>query len=121
MASVKAARYTVKACMSDAQKRINDFLSKEEALVIKRSKKSEKTINLRPLVYELCVDPANNDIEMLISSGSTDNIKHELVMSALFGEQADTFAEKDLIIKRLDQYTIVDGFVSLDDIGQVIK
>ncbi len=121
MASVKAARYTVKACMSDAQKRINDFLSKEEALVIKRSKKSEKTINLRPLVYELCVDPANNDIEMLISSGSTDNIKPELVMSALFGEQADTFAEKDLIIKRLDQYTVVDGFVSLDDIGQVIK
>ncbi len=42
-------------------------------------------------------------------------------MSALFGEQADTFAEKDLIIKRLDQYTVVDGFVSLDDIGQVIK
>lgn len=121
MASVKAARYTVKACMNDAQKRINDFLSKEEALVIKRSKKSEKTINLRPLVYELCVDPANNDIEMLISSGSTDNIKPELVMSALFGEQADTFAEKDLIIKRLDQYTVVDGFVSLDDIGQVIK
>ncbi|MBO4267210.1 MAG: DUF2344 domain-containing protein [Lachnospiraceae bacterium] len=120
MASVKAARYEITGCKEDIGERISDFLSSEEVFVIKRSKKSEKMINLRPLVYELGYDPQKNVMEMLISSGSTDNIKPDLVINALYADHSEMTENNDLVIKRIDQYTMTDSFVSLDDIGQVI-
>ncbi|MBO4904385.1 MAG: DUF2344 domain-containing protein [Lachnospiraceae bacterium] len=118
MASVKAARYTVCGDVKNISERIGDFLAMTEVNVIKRSKKSERTINLRPLVYELGVCE-NDMIDMLISSGSTDNIKPELVMSALFGEAFSDPAKYE--IKRIDQYTFTDRLISLDEIGMMIK
>ena len=58
---------------------------------------------------------------MLISSGSTDNIKPDLVISALYADQPEMTENNDLVIKRIDQYTMTDSFISLDDIGQVIR
>ena len=60
---------------------------------------------------------------MLISSGSTDNIKPELVLSSLLDDAQDPSKKRcDVLIKRIDQYTLSDGkLVSLDDIGKIIK
>lgn len=121
MASVRAARYEIYGCKKDAGQRIGEFLSSEEVFVVKRSKKSERMINLRPLVYELGYDPEKNAVEMLISSGSTDNIKPDLVINALYADQPEMTENNDLVIKRIDQYTMTDSFISLDDIGQVIR
>ena len=54
MAAVKAASYTVKFIKKpteDIGLLISDLLSKEETIVNKKSKKSEKMINIRPLIY----------------------------------------------------------------------
>lgn len=121
MASVTAARYEVIMPdiipFSDIQKAADDFISKDEVIVLKKSKKNEKEVNIRPLVYELETDPEKNIISMLVSSGSRDNLKPELVINAMLGK--NTIEASDLDMKRIDQYT-GDDFISLDDIGKEI-
>ncbi len=121
MASVTAARYEVIMPdiipFSDIQKAAYDFISKDEVIVLKKSKKNEKEVNIRPLVYELETDPEKNIISMLVSSGSRDNLKPELVINAMLGK--NTIEASDLDMKRIDQYT-GDDFISLDDIGKEI-
>ncbi len=122
MASVTAARYEVimpdNIPFSDIQKAADDFLSKDEVIVLKKSKKNEKEVNIRPLVYELEMNPQKQCITMLVSSGSRDNLKPELVINAL--ETGIKIEASDLDMKRIDQYT-GDDFISLDDIGKEIK
>ena len=121
MASVTAARYEVIMPdiipFSDIQKAADDFISKDEVIVLKKSKKNEKEVNIRSLVYELETDPEKNIISMLVSSGSRDNLKPELVINAMLGK--NTIEASDLDMKRIDQYT-GDDFISLDDIGKEI-
>ena len=121
MASVTAARYEVIMPdiipFSDIQKAADDFISKDEVVVLKKSKKNEKEVNIRPLVYELETDPEKRIISMLVSSGSRDNLKPELVINAMLGK--NTIDASDLDMKRIDQYT-GDDFISLDDIGKEI-
>ena len=117
MASVYAARYSIDTSASrfDARKSFDRLLSQETAFVVKKTKKNEKEIDILPLIYELNVND-NGMIDMLISSGSSDNIKPELVLFAAGAEDIDK-----MTIKRIDQYTLVDQkIVSLDDIGEEI-
>ena len=120
MASVAAARYTVgnvdtSIPVSDL---IKAFLAKDEAFITKKTKKSEKTINIRHLVYELKYDKQLNTMEMLISSGSTDNIKPEYVLEGLGITHNPQYDKDSLVIRRIDQYTQgPGGFISLDDKG----
>ena len=120
MASVAAARYTVgnvdtSIPVSDL---IKAFLAKDEAFITKKTKKSEKTINIRHLVYELKYDKQLNTMEMLISSGSTDNIKPEYVLEGLGISDNPIYDKDSLVIRRIDHYTQgPGGFVSLDDKG----
>ncbi len=126
MAAVKYARYTVKTKDPDVCDIIPDCIRKlteaENVTVVKKTKKNETEINIRPLIAELAFDNKDNIINMLISSGSTDNIKPELVMKALASFANMTFKKNDLEIKRIDQYTISDGrIISLDEIGTWIQ
>ena len=123
MAAVRYARYTVSAPISadDIKSGIEKMLAEENVSVLKKTKKNETMINIRPLIYELFWDQGSGIINMLISSGSTDNIKPELVMSALGRFAGREFDKKDLIIKRIDQYTAIDGrIISLDEVGEDI-
>ncbi len=125
MASVSAAKYTVKSVGNDAwadmDKKIGSFLDKDEAIITKKTKKNEREVNIRPLVYELGHNNDSGTTTMLISSGSTDNLKPEHVLQYLgVLEHADCDPD-DLLIRRIDQYTFVDGtFISLDDLGHDI-
>ena len=118
MAAVRSAEYEVR--LPDNMTK-EDFMGRECVNVIKKTKKSEKEINIRPLVHSLTFDEIKGSINMVISSGSTDNLKPELVLSALFGRDMDRAGLIDTDIKRIDQYTLKDDrFVSLDGIGAII-
>ncbi len=127
MASVKAASYRISFTDGkndrDLEAAVSSFNGRDAVYVVKKTKKNETTVNLRPLVYKLCADNKEGFIEMLISSGSTDNIKPELVLASLFDDEHDpSHKRSDVMIKRIDQYTLYDGkLVSLDDIGSIIK
>lgn len=118
MASVRAAAYSVSFDDNgsfDLDRAVSYVLSKDSLVTLKKTKKSEKEIDIRPLVYDLRVNGRN--IDMLISSGSTDNIKPELVLRAMSDDQ-DSFPDITKIsIKRIDQYTKAENFISLDAIG----
>lgn len=124
MASVKAAGYRISIGDKDRydiRRMIDSLLNKDEIMVTKKTKKNEKIIDIRPLIYELKTGIDENTINMLISSGSTDNIKPELVLEALDPAFADLIEKSSMKITRTDQYTSNEtGLISLDDIGRDI-
>ncbi|MCR5473975.1 MAG: TIGR03936 family radical SAM-associated protein [Lachnospiraceae bacterium] len=124
MAAVRSAEYEVRLpdnMTKATAAAIEDFMGRVCVNVIKKTKKSEKEVNIRPLVHSLTFDKIKGSINMVISSGSTDNLKPELVLSALFERDMDRAGLIDTDIKRIDQYTFKDDrFVSLDGIGTII-
>ena len=124
MASVNAASYTIYTGeneYSHMKEGIAELLSQESVLAVKKSKKSTKEIDIRPLIYELYADDEELAVNMLISSGSTDNLKPELVIDSLAGVCGYEFDTTALLIKRTDQYTYLNNkLVSLDEIGKII-
>lgn len=124
MASVKAARYTVDLNGDKKLKDISDIIAKfldyKEFIVTKVTKKTTKEEDLRPLVYECFINDAGL-VEMLISSGSVNNVKPEVMLNAL-AKIADTQIDcNDYKICRIDQYTLIDDkLISLNDIGKDI-
>ena len=120
MASVGSARYQVlidgPACSFDFEQAADDLMGRSEALIMKKTKKSEKEVNIRPFIYELKADNDKQMIEMLVSSGSRDNIKPEYVIDSMFKGIDPAPAIYDLTMKRIDQYT-GDDHISLDAIG----
>jgi len=124
MASVKAAKYVVDLgdCnpFSDLDTVLSNLMKQKELIVTKVTKKATKEVDIRPLIYE-CIKEDDNKIQMLISSGSTDNLKPELVLNAIASNENVTIDVNEFKIKRIEQYTYIDDkLISLDEIGSEI-
>ncbi len=97
--------------------RLDAFFSREHIPVIKKTKSGEKETDIRPLLYRMrryreAVDGpvAEQDIPgegiyLCVSSGSTDNLKPELVFEALLSEAGLPYDRFDIGIHRLETYT----------------
>lgn len=92
------------------------FYAKPSITVTKKTKKSEKEMDLKPLIYDLKVK--NGSIFMTLSTGSTDNIKPELVMDAFCSSIGWEMPESALIINREEVYA--KGHIPLEDLGEDI-
>ncbi|SHJ41748.1 TIGR03936 family radical SAM-associated protein [Pseudobutyrivibrio xylanivorans] len=89
--------------------------------IVKKTKKGERELDLKPLIYRfnLIIKEGVPEYDLLLSSGSTDNIKPELVIKA-FHEfiGLPDFDELSLDIRRIDMFTgEPDSLISLGDIG----
>lgn len=96
---------------------ITGFINQDSINVIKKTKKSEKEVDIKPLIYS--IKKENNGIFIKLAQGSAQNLKPELVVTALenFTQKSDT----SYIYERLDMYCTEDGkLISLDDIGSDI-
>ncbi|MBR5649884.1 TIGR03936 family radical SAM-associated protein [Pseudobutyrivibrio sp.] len=130
MSAVTAASYIVTykdlkddACYID---NITDlkakFFDEAHAInIVKKTKKGERELDLKPLIYRfnISIEDKVPVYDLLLSSGSTDNIKPELVVKA-FHEflGLPEFDDLSLDIKRVDMFTgEPDNFVSLGEIG----
>lgn len=139
MSSVAAADYTVTFkekeknpfTLQVLSKALEDFYGKqEEILITKQTKKSEKTMDLKPLIYELkAINEDNPGFFLKVCTGSTDNIKPELVLGA-FSEYCRaqnicnfTFEPMDMQIHRNEVYARTEQgeFVTLGSLGTDIK
>ena len=98
---------------------MTDFYNQSSITVLKKTKRSEKMIDIKPMIYELrCQD---NGIFMKVAQGSAANLKPDLVIKALF-EFANISLPEFVQYERLDMYCIEnDKLVSLDDIGGCIE
>ncbi|MCR4891540.1 MAG: TIGR03936 family radical SAM-associated protein [Lachnospiraceae bacterium] len=136
MASVASASYTLtfrqgREPSFPLKEAISDFLSAEEVLVKKKTKKGERELNLRALVYELSLiegqdreggnkaetDPipslnsqqkgscAEISLYMRVCASSGDNVKPKLLIQTLYDKYgAGTLSDTDLFITRENLY-----------------
>lgn len=154
MSSVAAADYTVSFkdqawnpfTLEELSEALKGFYQgQEEILITKQTKKSEKVMDLKPLIYELkAVDTATDPVTspeseaaadlgsspgffLQVCTGSTDNVKPELVLSAFadycreHSLKSFEFQPAQMQIHRLEVYAAVDGsFVPLGELGRDI-
>ena len=83
MALVAAADYFIqfregKEPAADWRAGLDDFLSQKEIIVTKKTKRSEKTVDIRPYIYEMHLD--GEGVFMQLASASSNYTKPELVM-----------------------------------------
>lgn len=128
MAIVAAADYLLDFAADtlpeDFESRIPDFLGQTEILVIKQTKRSEKEVNIRPMIY--CMQMQDNQMFLKLAAGSVQNLKPELVMEAFFtylGIDPEAFP---FALTRLEMYAHAESdsktkLVTLESLGTEIK
>ncbi len=83
-----------------------EFTEAEQFTITKKTKKSERELDLKPLVYALEVQGSEEAPEffMRLSAGSTDNIKPELLMQALYVRTGLAYDPVAFQIHRVEVY-----------------
>ena len=125
MALVAAADYRIRFRDGyepdlDWKKLYTSFLEQPAISIIKKTKKSETELDIRPLIYESRLE--GDSIFVRLSSGSAANIKPELMMDAFAAYAGFSLEPFSLMITRLDLYAAGPngGFVSLNELGEKI-
>ncbi|WP_296964274.1 TIGR03936 family radical SAM-associated protein [uncultured Eubacterium sp.] len=101
------------------EEQVNDFYAQDEINILKKTKKSEKIVDIKPMIHEMKFN--EDGIFMKVSQGSAANLKPDLVMSALeqfTGAKLPEFVQYE----RMDMYCLEnDKLVSLSEIGGNIE
>lgn len=108
---------------ADWQKRFLEFYSQSEIKIVKKTKKSEKEINIKPYIYEFEIE--GDGIFMQLSTGSVTNIKPELVMEAYYRYLGVEPDEMSFSVHRMELYADLGEednrrLVSLEELGEEI-
>lgn len=125
MSTVAAADYCVSfregCAVEDWQTKLQEFYKKPSIPIIKKTKKSEREIDLKPLIYQL--DVIDTHINMRLCTGSVENIKPELVIQAFYESMGEILPEHALLIHRKELYCSEGEhmFVSLEELGEEIE
>ena len=143
MSSVAAADYTLtfrpgyepeEESAEEWFKKLTAFFDQPQVMVLKKTKKGEKEMDLKPLIYDLGViagnDAAQSQLFMKISTGSASNIKPELLLDAYYealGKERSPFA---FMVQREEVYADqasehereqgIHSFIPLGALGQDI-
>ena len=144
MSSVAAADYTLtfrpgyepeEESAEEWFKKLTAFFAQPQVMVLKKTKKGEKEMDLKPLIYDLGViagnDAAQSQLFMKISTGSASNIKPELLLDAYYealGKERSPFA---FMVQREEVYADqasehereqgIHSFIPLGALGQDIE
>ena len=144
MSSVAAADYTLtfrpgyepeEESAEEWFKKLTAFFDQPQVMVLKKTKKGEKEMDLKPLIYDLGViagnDAAQAQLFMKISTGSASNIKPELLLDSYYealGKERSPFA---FMVQREEVYADqasehereqgIHSFIPLGALGQDIE
>ena len=102
---------------------LDEFLRQESILVSKKTKKGERTLDIRPLIYEYSI--ADECLSVMVSAGSEENLRPELIMAACMDYKAYAYDAFAFLIHRKELYARADAdgeqkFVTLNDLGTPI-
>ena len=134
MSIVSAADYTLSyKCgyespfsLEDWKKHVDVlFTSANQFTIIKKTKKSEREMDLKPLVYAFDVKEIDGKpaFYLNVCTGSVDNIKPELVLMSIYEKLGLEYNESAIAIHRIDTYATDEKNgkrVSLLELGKVI-
>jgi len=133
MTIVAAAEYAVSLLesnkTSDIKKEITEewkekiaaFMAQPEIRILKQTKRSEKEVDIKPMIYKM--DVRENYVYMFLATGSEQNLKPDLVMKAFLafaGESEDTplhYHRLEVFAKNPDN---MKEFISLEGLGKEI-
>ena len=129
MALVAAADYFVqfregKEPAASWREKLDGFLAQKEIIVTKKTKRSEKTIDIRPYIYEMHLD--GEGIFMQLASASSNYTKPELVMDTFLrwmGEEPLPFAymieRREIYANKGDEEHL--KLVSMEALGEKVE
>lgn len=105
------------------QWQLEQFFSQESICVTKKTKKSEKEMDIRPLIYGW--RPDENGFWVRLASGSSDNLKPQLLLEALFRYWKAEFLPYAFAVHRLELYADIGTeeqpeFLPLGEMGEEI-
>lgn len=102
----------------DWQTKIDAFLAQEQIVVWKKTKKSEKEVDIKSLIYDMKID--GDGIYLFLATGSEQNLKPDLVMEAFLKFIGSD--EIPLHFHRLDVYAKdpSGALVPLENLGTTI-
>lgn len=128
MSLVAAADYLVgfrypETLPADWKDKFSTFMEQPSITVTKKTKKGEKEMDIRPLVYGWHFE--KDGIFLQVSSGSSDNLRPELVVEAFAKAYYLPLNEFSLLIHRKEVYADLGGdkehdFRPLDALGKTI-
>lgn len=100
----------------------HDFMAQEEIVILKKSKKSEREVNIRPMIYEASHKEYETDgqtvadvyengctIFVKLATGSVNNLKPELVMEAFANFIGAKYNEFAFQMHRIEVYEDLSG------------
>ncbi|MGN0398968.1 MAG: TIGR03936 family radical SAM-associated protein [Blautia sp.] len=129
MSLVAAADYLVtfregKEPEGDWKQRLAKFLEQPEIKIVKKTKKSEKEVDIRPFIYDMRLE--GDSILMQLAAGSVKNTKPELVMEAFASYVGNSYDSGNFMIHRCEIYAdtgseVSPHLVSLEDLGDEIE
>lgn len=123
MASVAASKYLI--TIKDGYAFNVDFFGQceklgqqDQIIIIKKTKKSEMEIDLKPAIYEIV--KTDSGLKMFVDSSSAGNIKPTLVLEEVCRQNGLEYNPMAFSIKRLDMYTRnAEGpLIPMDEVGE---
>lgn len=128
MAIVAAADYlldiTSKTLPQNWESQIEAFLSQSEIRILKQTKRSEKEVDIKPLIYRM--EMQDHKLFMQLAAGSVENLKPGLVMEAFCQFLGADASQLKFTLCRLELYADLGdenthNLVSLESLGTVIE
>lgn len=109
MALIDAARYTIKIKYSDVsnlEEEINELLEVNEWNTVKKSKKGEREVNIRPLVKEFnfWIKDEFLILNVVISTGSREHLSADLLVSYIQEKTTNAILDSFVNTKREEMY-----------------
>lgn len=105
----------------DWKEKAGQFMNQQAISILKKTKKSEKEVDIKPMIYKFEV--RGESVYMQVATGSVENLKPELVMQALCNYLGVDLETVSFAHHRLDVYANIGTeekkeFVSLDQVTE---
>lgn len=113
MALIDACRYTIKISYKDTkglEDELKALLEEEDWTTIKKSKKGEREVNIKTLVYEFefSIEGEELVINALIQSGSREHLSASLLISYIKERTSNANENAFVDVKREEMYYLMD-------------
>ena len=121
MSLVAAADYALRfregyAPEGNWQENFAEFMNLDQILVVKKTKKSEQEMDIRPMIYGYEVK--GDSIFLKVATGSSMNLKPDLVIEAFYRHLGMEWNSLALCVTRLEVYAETEnGLQPLDALG----
>lgn len=111
MALIDGSRFSIKVCLKTSksiEEKVREVLNEENWTIIKKGKKGEKEVNIKPLVKEFkyWIKDDNLILNVLVASGSREHLSPDLLCKYLSDKIENIDRDKFIDIKREEIYVL---------------